>query len=159
MSQRSGSVAATPPRRTCSVHRCPPQYRSSYRPAGLACHPVGTAGEVCLACHVPGDWPTSAHSTSVATWSGSGDNPWPDARYTTVADNACRSCHRPHAAGAPQRLLNFAAEEDNCLRCHSGSVAARNIRMDLGKPSAHSPFTYQGSQDPAENPRTIGRHG
>ncbi len=113
---------------------------------------------LCLACHQPQNWSDSPHSTSTATWNGSGANPWPVGNYATVAENACANCHRTHNAGAPERLLYQAAEEDNCLRCHNGNVAVQNIEADLNKPYGHNPALTQGVHDPAESPNQMSRH-
>ncbi len=98
-------------------------------------------GQMCLACHdpnrtMPGQvnplagWTTSSHATAankVAAGTGS---------YGTVALNACISCHSPHEASGPARLLRAANEQD-CLACHGGgtnmSPAALNIFAEIGK--------------------------
>ena len=113
---------------------------------------------LCLSCHAPGGWPGSSHSTSSATWSGAGTNPWPNGKYTTVGENACANCHQTHSAAHADRLLVHALEEDNCLACHSGSVASKDIEGDVLKPYRHSPFETSGQHDPNENPLTMGRH-
>ena len=113
---------------------------------------------LCLACHQPEGWSTAAHSVSTARWNGSGTNPWPAARYQTVANNACANCHRSHGAGRPARLQTFPLEEDNCLHCHNGNVAATDIRADIRKFSAHSPLFTVGVHDPVEDPRSMPRH-
>ncbi len=115
-------------------------------------------GDLCLSCHDPKDWATSSHATSTATWNGSGADPWPYTPYTTVKENACADCHVPHAAGTPERLLKFTPEEENCLRCHNGNVASKNIAADLTKISAHNPASWTGVHDPAEDPLTMPRH-
>ena len=92
---------------------------------------------LCLECHSPEQWSSSAHANSPATWNGTGANPWPHTRAKTVADNGCENCHAPHAAGTKPHLLNFAKVEDNCLVCHRGTVAAKNVAADFNKPSAH----------------------
>ncbi len=114
--------------------------------------------QLCLACHANEDWSASSHSTSTATWNQLGLNPWPSAKYTNVAENACANCHRTHGAGRPQRLLNFLAEEDNCLRCHNGNVAAKDVGADLNKSWAHPTLSSLGLHDPIENPLAMPRH-
>jgi predicted CXXCH cytochrome family protein len=106
-------------------------------------------GALCTACHSMAGWRTCAHRSSNAAVSGSASGDWP---YTTVAENACRSCHRSHTAGGHERLLIFENEEDNCLSCHDGQVARINIRAELDKPSAHDPRRYVGVHDPVERP-------
>ena len=106
---------------------------------------------LCTACHDRTNWPTSSHATSSATWSGAGVNPWLHTPYTNVAENGCENCHRPHTAGGHARLLNYTFEEDNCLVCHQGNVAAKNIEAELVKQYRHSVQDYTGVHDPAEN--------
>jgi predicted CXXCH cytochrome family protein len=121
-------------------------------------HATNRNSDLCLSCHVPHDWSLSPHSTSNATWNGNGTDPWPGSNYTTVAENACANCHQTHGAGHPQRLLGHMAEEDNCLKCHSGTVASKNIATDLGRISAHVPYTTTGVHDPVEDPLVMPRH-
>lgn len=116
------------------------------------------AGALCLECHAPKLWSGSAHATSTKTWNGSPPDPWSHTAGTTVADNACESCHRPHSAGSPQRLLNFAAEEDNCLSCHNGNVAAKNLQTTFAKSSVHPIHLTTGVHDPKEDPINGARH-
>ena len=108
-------------------------------------------GALCTACHDRTQWLASSHATSNATWSGAGTNPWPHTPYPSVAENACENCHRPHTAGAHARLLNYALEEDNCLVCHGGNVAVKNIGAELVKPYRHTVQDYAGVHDAAEN--------
>ena len=107
--------------------------------------------ELCVACHTRKDWTFSAHATSVATWSQTGPDPWPSTEYTTVAENACRNCHAPHNAGEPERLLNYIAEEDNCLTCHNGNVAATDIESELLKQFGHKDQDFTRIHDDAED--------
>lgn len=111
----------------------------------------GIGGALCISCHQKTNWSSGSHALSTRTWNGTGPDPWPRSSYTTVADNACGSCHRPHSAAHPQRLLNYSVEETTCLVCHSGTVAAKNILTDLNKPYRHPVFSYTGVHDPAEN--------
>lgn len=107
--------------------------------------------ELCLTCHRPADWVFSSHATSSATWPGTGPDPWPFTDYLTVAENACRNCHAPHNAGEPLRLLNYAAEEDNCLACHSSNVAVTDIESELLKDYAHRVQDFTFVHDAAED--------
>ena len=108
-------------------------------------------GQVCLACHDPTRtvsgqagpgqwqknplmlWATSQHALAanqVASNANVGD-------YTTVAQNACISCHMPHNAPGPTRLTR-APNELDCVNCHSGganiSPAAPNVFAEYTKP-------------------------
>ncbi len=113
---------------------------------------------LCLSCHDPSDWPGSSHQSSNATWDGVGTDPWPTANYATVDENACANCHVPHGAGHPQRLLEDAAEEQNCLKCHNGHVANFDIGNEIARISAHVPAATLGVHDPVEDPLSMARH-
>ena len=104
-------------------------------------------GILCAACHAMNGWNATPHRTSQAAVTGVTVADWP---FNTVAENACRSCHRPHTAGGHERLLLSENEEDNCLICHDGTVAGKNIRAGIDKASAHDPRRYTGRHDPAE---------
>ena len=105
---------------------------------------------LCYSCHNKSYWGTSSHSTSTKGWNGSGVNPWANTTYKNVADNACENCHTPHNAGGPTRILNFLNEEDNCLDCHNGNVATKNIQTELTKTYKHNVYAYTGVHDDAE---------
>ncbi len=104
-------------------------------------------GALCTVCHDMYGWSSGSHSTAGEAVSGAAMGDWP---FGTVIQNACRSCHRSHAAGGRERLLIFEKEEDNCLSCHDGSVARFDIGAEIDKPSAHDPRLYVGIHDPAE---------
>lgn len=110
---------------------------------------------LCIACHDRTDWDLSAHANSQATWDGSGTDPWPHTGYTTVDENACENCHQPHSAGGHARLLNYAIEEDNCLVCHIGNVAATDIEAQLIKQYRHGVQDFTGVHDAAEDFTTL----
>ncbi len=116
------------------------------------------AAALCAACHKQRNWTASTHATSPATWAGTGTNPWPGSPYTTVSDNACENCHRPHAAPRPPRLLSNAQERAVCLVCHSGSVASKNLDPEFLKSSAHPIASTDWTHDPREDPNTMSRH-
>lgn len=109
------------------------------------------ASGLCVSCHLKTNWNGSSHAISTKTWNGSGADPWPTSSYTTVADNGCANCHRPHSATGQQRLLNYAVEETNCLVCHNGNVAGVDISADLAKIYRHPVSLYTGVHDAAEN--------
>lgn len=104
-------------------------------------------GELCVACHEMTGWNASSHRLSNSPVGASTTHDWP---FRTVAENACRSCHRPHAAEGRERLLILEDEEENCLSCHDGQVARTNIRTEIDKSSAHDPRRYLGKHDPVE---------
>ena len=112
---------------------------------------------LCTSCHAPEGWGAAAHRTSPAAWNGLPPDPWPRSEESTVSANACESCHRPHQAQAPQRLMSFPLSEAGCLSCHNGNVAAGSIAADLGKLSVH-PVAATELHDPTEDPLNPPRH-
>jgi len=127
-----------------------------------------SAGQMCLACHDPdrlvqgqinplGGWKDSIHKSAtnqVAAEAKAGN-------YSTIALNACSSCHMDHNSTAPVRLLRPAtppapkmdAATQDCMTCHSGgtliSPAAPNIMAEYGKTSHLLPAGNNG-HDAAE---------
>jgi predicted CXXCH cytochrome family protein len=121
-----------------------------------------SSGQMCLACHDPtrqmsgqinplADWPISAHALSTNKISplallGS---------YTTVAGDACISCHAPHNANGPSRLLRGQNEQD-CIACHNGSnispmASYANVFPEYAAPKIGHPFpTAPNPHDAAE---------
>ncbi|MEK6193166.1 MAG: cytochrome c3 family protein, partial [Deltaproteobacteria bacterium] len=91
---------------------------------------------LCITCHNnKTGWngsPPAIHAISTAAWDPPGEEP-----LKTVAEYGCESCHTPHSAGGPKRLLRFLAEEQNCYPCHNGTVAAKNIEAQFTKISRH----------------------
>ena len=114
--------------------------------------------ELCFSCHDRNYWSFSSHATSTATWNGNGIDPWPRTEYLNVAENACESCHQPHTAGNRYRLLNELAEENNCLPCHNGNVAASNVVAQLAKPYLHNVYGYNLDHDAAEDALVLNMH-
>ncbi|MBI4682075.1 MAG: hypothetical protein HY757_03115 [Nitrospirae bacterium] len=106
---------------------------------------------LCTTCHQKDGWDFSLHSISNITWNGAGADPWPHTPYNTVSENGCENCHMPHTAGGHERLLNYSFEEDNCLVCHNGNAASKDIETELVKPYRHSVQNYTGIHDPAED--------
>ncbi|MBI4584159.1 MAG: hypothetical protein HY717_09060 [Planctomycetes bacterium] len=113
---------------------------------------------VCTACHLPPGWPMASHGTSQSVWNGNPPDPWPNTEWTTVAENACLSCHRPHSANGMLRLLGHAVEEDNCFPCHNGNVAQLNLETVFQRPFRHPIAQTTGVHDPVEDPRSMARH-
>lgn len=119
-------------------------------------------GELCTTCHQRADsWPTSAHATSTSAVTAS-DLPWrrPEWVAPTVAGNACLSCHTPHSAERPQRLIAKAGG-NTCYGCHDGTPAV-DIATDfagVGKHPVDDPI-YAGIHDAAklEDPATMPLH-
>lgn len=111
----------------------------------------GSNGQLCLACHDPArtvsgevnplaDWATSAHAVSANKISSAAQI----GSYTTVAADACISCHTPHNAGSGARLLR-GQDEQACISCHNGSsnvamAAYTNVFAEYGAPRVGHPF-------------------
>lgn len=119
-----------------------------------------TNGALCTACHKVPLWSGSSHAQSSATWNGLGTSPWTAnaASTSSVAQNACLGCHRPHASGHAQRLLAQAGETDNCTVCHTATVARKDVGSEFLKPSHHPVEVNQWTHDPLESPTTMPRH-
>lgn len=112
-------------------------------------------GELCRACHEMTGWSEGAHQRSSAQLGAATAGDWP---FSSVAENACRACHRSHAAAGKERLLIHENEEDNCLSCHGSQGPGKNVLADLNKLSAHDPRRYLGEHDPAEGALVSGEH-
>lgn len=113
---------------------------------------------LCNSCHNRTYWTNSAHKTSTHTWNGSAPNPWFHTPYTTVANNACENCHNPHNAGGSSRLMKYSAEESNCLDCHNGNAATKNIQTEMLKTYRHNVYAYSGIHDPNEAAAVTTQH-
>jgi len=110
-------------------------------------------GQMCLACHDPNPRTVGGQNNPLAQWSTSihataGNaiaNPPVLGSYSTVAQNACLSCHIPHNSSAGARLLrgpqpsvpNMDASTQNCITCHNGgsniSQAIANVYAEFAK--------------------------
>ena len=116
------------------------------------------ASALCQVCHSKSSWASSTHAVSTKTWNGVAPDPWPHTTTATVAANACENCHQPHSAAGKPWLVNTALEEETCLNCHNGNVAAKNIRPELLKSSRHNAAASTGVHDPAEAAVATSRH-
>ncbi len=106
---------------------------------------------LCVQCHDKKNWKDSSHKSSNAQWNGKGKSPWHKVKDGTVKGQGCESCHRPHTAGAKQRLLAYKNEEDNCFSCHNGNVGRNNIEAEFEKSSRHNLVGTSGVHDPTED--------
>ena len=121
-----------------------------------------SSGQMCLACHDPtrqmsgkvnplADWATSAHALAQ-------NKIFPQANvgsYTTVATDACISCHAPHNAQGPPRLLRGPNEQD-CIACHNGgtniSPVPPSVFAEYATPKVGHPLsTTTNPHDAAES--------
>ncbi|MES9991774.1 MAG: cytochrome c3 family protein [Candidatus Thiodiazotropha sp.] len=115
-------------------------------------------GNLCTTCHNNAYWFQSSHNKSAAAWNTLPPDPWPESSLTTVNENACANCHRTHNAGGRERILNYEAEEQNCLPCHNGNVATIDMEMTFQKMSSHPIRNTTGVHDPAEPVIIEARH-
>jgi predicted CXXCH cytochrome family protein len=97
------------------------------------------ASGLCTSCHNVPYWIAnpSSHQSSTAVFDQSKGA---STAYTTVADNACESCHLPHGAATGSKLLR-APQSQDCMPCHQGQVARYNIQSDLSKNYGHPVLT------------------
>jgi len=115
--------------------------------------------QLCLACHDPtrvvngqanflAGWTSSIHAMASNTTS----NTLYVGGYGTVAQNGCNSCHMPHNASGPVRLLRGPNEQD-CAACHAGTnlaPAILNVYSEFAKPGSHPPPAANNLHDRAE---------
>lgn len=106
--------------------------------------------QICIACHNRKGWNNSVHQSSSAMVAQAQDQYLRKSGFSTVSENGCNSCHRPHSAGGNERLLHFARSEENCLSCHNGKVAKTDLRAELSKYSKHNVKKYNKIHDPTE---------
>jgi predicted CXXCH cytochrome family protein len=110
-----------------------------------------SGGQMCLACHDPmraiggqvnpiADWSTSAHALSTDKISLTAQL----GSYSTVAADACLSCHAVHNAASSSRLLRGQNEQD-CIACHNGANVSpmapyANVFAEYMTPKVGHPF-------------------
>jgi predicted CXXCH cytochrome family protein len=127
-----------------------------------------SGGQMCLACHDPNritqgqvnrlaGWTNSSHQTATSQVKVEAHV----GPYTTVAQNACTSCHMNHNSTSSSRLLRPAAPPapntdsatQDCITCHNGgnliSPAAPNIMAEYAK-TAHLLPAGNNGHDAAE---------
>ncbi len=119
---------------------------------------------LCTACHdtsrgALAGWSLGQHAIAANVVSRGAQLP-----YSTVAVNACVSCHSGHnSSGTGARLLR-AGEEDTCAECHGGSAnvspALLNIIAELSLTYTHPiGASISPPHDPAERlPVSNSRH-
>lgn len=131
----------------------------------------GSSGQLCLACHDPNPRTVNGQSNPLAQWPGSIHATSGEAiangpmlgSYSTVAQNACLSCHMPHNSAAGARLLrgpvppmpNVDASTQSCVTCHNGgsniSPAITNVYAEFAKISHPYP-SGTNTHDAGETP-------
>jgi predicted CXXCH cytochrome family protein len=121
---------------------------------------VSDTSTLCLVCHKPGNWGSSAHAISstivplaiTARIAATSKTHPAKARVSTIAAVGCENCHMNHKAGSKQHLLQSAAPEQNCLVCHNGVTAKKNIVSDFQKLSIHPITLNSQTHSPVEDP-------
>jgi len=120
-----------------------------------------TGSALCLACHKIINWPTSAHAISGKALpevmikllrSETAGLKSKSGKVVTVGGAACASCHVPHAAGAKEELVRFAAPEKNCVYCHGSVGPGQNVMLDFNKVSVHPIYLNPNAHSPQEDP-------
>ena len=119
-----------------------------------------TGSALCLVCHQPGKWGTSAHAIStVATPPAIAIQISPGAKARlakapprTIAATGCESCHGSHKAGGKSHLLRSEEAEQNCYVCHNGVTTRKNIAADFQKLSVHPITLNSRAHSPDEDP-------
>lgn len=132
-----------------------------------------SSGQMCLACHDPSPRTVNAQANPLAQWATSIHATAGNAisngpvlgSYSTVAQNACLSCHMPHNSLAGARLLrgpvplvpNMDSSTQNCITCHNGgsniSPAITNVYAEFSKIS--HPFPSGINQHDAGEPALL----
>ncbi|HEY3448488.1 MAG TPA: cytochrome c3 family protein [Myxococcales bacterium] len=109
------------------------------------------ASAICVSCHSMAGWSSnpSSHQASPTRFD---KERGATTGYFTVADNGCESCHQPHGATTPKRLVK-GDEESVCLKCHDGRVSRHDVAADLRKPYSHLTSREGGTaHDASEGP-------
>jgi predicted CXXCH cytochrome family protein len=91
---------------------------------------------LCTTCHAKLYWDSNPSSHAVST-KRFDERLGAITKYSTVQDNGCESCHRPHGAVAQGGRLLRDTVSDTCLVCHRGQVADKNIDAEIRKLYAH----------------------
>ncbi len=115
---------------------------------------------LCFICHDRTYWDNSTHNTSINTWNGTGANPWShlESAYLNVSQNGCENCHDTHNAKGNKRLMKALTEEDNCLDCHNGNVALKDVQADITKTYRHDVYGYTNIHNPIEDVLSNTKH-
>ncbi|MCY2925364.1 MAG: hypothetical protein NT031_07985 [Planctomycetota bacterium] len=113
---------------------------------------------MCKTCHLLDNWSTGTHATATVSLAGAHRDKWDNIMASTVRQAGCESCHRPHSAGGRKRLMRHELGIDNCLPCHDGSVASKDIAAEMTKVSYHPMNRFTGLHEAAENPLTMPKH-
>jgi predicted CXXCH cytochrome family protein len=117
-----------------------------------------TGSALCLMCHQPPAWASSAHAIS-ATVVPVSAKVAPKAKSVAaqpkpvpMAALGCGNCHISHKSGSKQHLMRSDRPEENCLVCHNSTVARKNLVPDFQKPSIHPILLNSDTHSPVEDP-------
>lgn len=123
-----------------------------------------TGSALCLVCHQPNSWITSAHSISVAAVPQSitskiSQKPYQPGKIAFAKSSSattqvlgCENCHETHHAGSRNHLLISDQPEQNCFNCHNGVVTKKDIAPDFQKTSIHPITLNSQTHSPVEDP-------
>jgi predicted CXXCH cytochrome family protein len=104
-------------------------------------------GAICITCHDLAGWELSAHANSprsVPAAVTAGER----LEWSSMADNACRSCHVSHSAPYRERLL-YDRPSRLCITCHDG-IGGTDILPVLDQRSGHRVNKLLGHTRPPE---------
>ncbi len=112
-------------------------------------------GALCNTCHQMDGWRLSSHALSgkavPQTLAG-----MEKLDFTSMADNACASCHVSHGAPQSERLLRKRAV-DLCIDCHNG-ITAVDVSSVAGQFSGHRFNRFVNRHSPEEDPHSMPHH-
>ncbi|TAL05966.1 MAG: hypothetical protein EPO07_02685 [Verrucomicrobia bacterium] len=126
-----------------------------------------TGSALCTACHQPTSWLASQHAAASTLVPATLSSKLPVAKPSraaatpvksmTMSAIGCANCHVNHNAGSRKHMLQADAPEQNCLNCHNGTTAKKNVAADFNKPSLHPITLNSQTHSPVEdvvNPET-----
>jgi predicted CXXCH cytochrome family protein len=119
-----------------------------------------TGSALCTTCHQPAQWTSSPHALSAAVAPQSitarvMKNSGVKANVVSaksISALGCENCHVNHAASSGSRLLQASALEQNCVNCHNGTTAKKNVNADFQKVSVHPITLNSTSHSSTEDP-------
>ncbi len=107
---------------------------------------------LCLSCHQPDQWNSSAHAISSTPVPLAASANGPPSGSLPMSTVGCASCHLTHKAPGKQHLLQSQIPEQNCLVCHNGVTLQKNLAADFQKNSIHPITVNSQAHSPTEDP-------
>jgi len=110
-----------------------------------------------MVCHLPTGWTGSAHAISAKVSplarqvKGGARFNVARSKSAAISSLGCENCHASHRAGSRKTLLINPDPEQNCLVCHNGSTATKNIASDFQKLSVHPITLNREAHNAAED--------